>query len=1109
MDSGDLNAAKPINAAVCIAGAHRSGTSMLTRLLHKCGLELGPESELMPPQADNPDGFWENLRFVALNDEILNELGGAWDLPPDPSEDFQNVRLDPLRKKARSLIDDFAFAKLWGWKDPRNSLTLPFWQALLPALKVLIVVRNPLEVAYSMRSRNGTSYSFGLRLWEIYNRRLIAAARGKESLVTDYDSFFEGPETTLKRIADFIGLPSSGINNATAIVTPKRRHTKFTTEQLTEAHVSQEIVSFYRELTAKAKSPVDGVHISIESGPVTSGSAKNVMLPETPSRLNMSIPDSETRRRTAVREFNKLLARFVQTNRLLHERSIELAKSESHALELNATLRRQLQSVKRLSRFLDDVDDAALRLRDSRRWKLANPIAALKAKLGGRSLAGYGHLEKIVSAYSKWRSAHPDIAEIDDAIQRSASPAAILAKTRKFGNRSESAPIKPIEFRVHEEVEVSIIIPVFNQFSFTQACLASIQEHQGDERFEVIVIDDGSTDATVNITANLPGIVYLRNETNQGFIVSCNRGAEKARGKFLVFLNNDTEATAGWLTALRETFEFEKETGLVGSKLLFPDGRLQEAGGIIWRDATGWNRGKFDDPDKPEYNFLREVDYCSAACLMIPRSTFKSVGGFDLKYAPAYYEDTDLAFKVRERGLKVLYQPLSEVIHYEGATAGTDISMGAKKYQEINRATFAKDWTEALLEKPISGDIAALERLKPGQRRILVIDHHLPTPDRDSGSLRMFQILKILHGLGHRVTFIPDNVADIPPYADALRKRGIEVICYPYFKSVREYLETHGRAFDIVILSRCDFARKHLANVRLHSPQSRVIFDTVDLHFLRHLREAELTGNREMMQKALQKKEEEYEVIDHADETWVVSTFEQELLLRGRPNKPIEVVSNIVDAPGSSTPFFLRHDFLFIGSFEHTPNVDAILFFTKQIYPLVRERLKDVTFYVIGDKAPPEVIALASEDVVITGLQPDVRPYFDSVKLSIAPLRFGAGMKGKVNQSMGLGVPVVATSIAVEGMALTSRQDILIADTPEDFANALVDLYESEELWNRISRNGLEKTRAAYSGEVALKQLARLFNDNHLDPSVVIREKRIDVHSSERKSSVVPNGAIT
>jgi glycosyltransferase involved in cell wall biosynthesis len=264
-----------------------------------------------------------------------------------------------------------------------------------------------------------------------------------------------------------------------------------------------------------------------------------------------------------------------------------------------------------------------------------------------------------------------------------------------------------------------------------------------------------------------------------------------------------------------------------------------------------------------------------------------------------------------------------------------------------------------------------------------------------------------------------------------------------------------------------------------------------------------------MMQKALQKKEEEYEVIDHADETWVVSTFEQELLLRGRPNKPIEVVSNIVDAPGSSTPFFLRHDFLFIGSFEHTPNVDAILFFTKQIYPLVRERLKDVTFYVIGDKAPPEVIALASEDVVITGLQPDVRPYFDSVKLSIAPLRFGAGMKGKVNQSMGLGVPVVATSIAVEGMALTSRQDILIADTPEDFANALVDLYESEELWNRISRNGLEKTRAAYSGEVALKQLARLFNDNHLDPSVVIREKRIDVHSSERKSSVVPNGAIT
>ena len=190
----------------------------------------------------------------------------------------------------------------------------------------------------------------------------------------------------------------------------------------------------------------------------------------------------------------------------------------------------------------------------------------------------------------------------------------------------------------------------------------------------------------------MPGLIYLRNESNCGFVRSCNLGAANARGEFLVFLNNDTEVTPGWLRALRETFDFEPEAGLVGSKLIFPDGRLQEAGGIIWRDGSGWNRGKGQDPAQPEFNYLRETDYCSAACMMMPTALFRTLGGFDSKYAPCYYEDTDLAFRVRRHGLKVLYQPTSEVIHYEGATGGTDLSSGAKRYQEVNRETFVKAW---------------------------------------------------------------------------------------------------------------------------------------------------------------------------------------------------------------------------------------------------------------------------------------------------------------------------------------------------------------------------------------------------------------------------------
>jgi glycosyltransferase involved in cell wall biosynthesis len=457
------------------------------------------------------------------------------------------------------------------------------------------------------------------------------------------------------------------------------------------------------------------------------------------------------------------------------------------------------------------------------------------------------------------------------------------------------------------------------------------------------------------------------------------------------------------------------------------------------------------------------------------------VGGFDSRYAPAYYEDTDLAFKVRRAGYKVLYQPLSEVIHYEGATGGTDLSTGTKQHQDINRSTFAESWADELASKPANGDLASLKKSAPGRKNILVIDHHVPMPDRDSGSLRMFQILKLLHALGHRVTFVPDNLARSQPYTRDLQKRGIEVVYHPYFKRVRDYLAAHGCELDVVVLSRCQFARKHIPDVRSYAPQSRIIFDTVDLHFVREAGEARVTGDRNIERKAQETEKLEYELIDQSDETWVVSKSEQRLLKEKWPDKPIEVVSNIVDVLGSKNPFSRRRDLLFIGSFQHSPNVDAVLFFAQQIFPLIEPRLRDAKFYIIGDNAPPEIVALANEKIVVTGLQRDARPFFDSVKLSVAPLRFGAGVKGKINQSMAFGVPVVATSTAVDGTELRDGEEILVADEPQDFAETLIELYESEELWNRLSENGISKTRALYSVEAAREKLKVLFSDEHLN----------------------------
>lgn len=628
--------------------------------------------------------------------------------------------------------------------------------------------------------------------------------------------------------------------------------------------------------------------------------------------------------------------------------------------------------------------------------------------------------------------------------------------------RNGAAPLP--RFARADRPDVSIVIPVFNQARYTALCLQSIAESGTRHSYEVLIVDDASTDATPAMLAEQEHLRVLRNPANAGFIRSCNRGAREARGRLLLFLNNDTWVVPGWLDALADCLDGAENAGLAGSKLIYPDGLLQEAGGILWNDATGWNYGNRQDPDRPEFNYRRDVDYCSGASIMVPRDLFLRLGGFDERYVPAYFEDADLAFAVRAAGLRVLYQPLSEVIHFEGVTAGRDVRQGVKAYQAVNRQKFIEKWSAELAGHREPGEFPELEKERSIKRRALVVDSRTPTPDQDAGSVEAVNYMRLLQSLGFKVTFIPaDFLVATAKYTSELQMQGIECLYAPHVSSVLAHLQERGLEYDLVILSRAHNAARHIGAARRHCPRARIVFYTVDLHFLREQRQAELSGSAALARAAARTRELELRTMRLADATVVLSRAEHEMLSREAPDVRLFVIPLLREFPGRGPAFAPRRGMLFIGSYDHLPNVDAVRYFAAQVWPLVRRLLPDTEFLVLGSKPPAEVLALEGGGIHVTGYVEDLAPYFNRCRLSVAPLRYGAGIKGKIATSLGFGVPCVATRIAVEGMGMTDGADVLVADSPQDFAQAVVRLYTDESLWRAISDKGLDFVERNYA----------------------------------------------
>ena len=627
-----------------------------------------------------------------------------------------------------------------------------------------------------------------------------------------------------------------------------------------------------------------------------------------------------------------------------------------------------------------------------------------------------------------------------------------------------------IVFDKSENPMVTVLLILWNQAELTLACLEALKEQSGVS-MEIMIVDNASSDETSKLLSTVDGATIIVNQENLGFLKAVNLGAYQAKGKYLLLLNNDAVVHRGVVARAVQTIQESDDIGAVGGRVILPSGLLQEAGSIVWQEGTclGYARDKV--PQDNVVMFKRDVDYCSGVFLLTPTKIFCDMGGFDLRYAPAYYEETDYCMRLWKQGLRVVYDPFVVLDHYEFGSSGTTDK--AIKQMQVNQLKFLDAHRDFLSGHEVMDEknILTARMRNKSKGRVLLIDDRVPMHKLGAGYPRANSILRMLTELGYFVTFYPvQHICDdwmevydsIPDTIEVMLNRGIA--------NLEAFLEERKGYYDLIFISR-PINMRAVKDIYKKRPdlfeESKVIYDAEALWATREIMEKKLQGKTLSERKQSKLIQEEVDLASFSHSVITVTHDEAAYFMKAG-YKEVAVLGHAMKLKATPKSFSERKDILFVGSLADTgsPNVDSVVWFIKKILPAINAGLSEpIKFYVAGRHGANELKAIDSPYVELLGLVDDLTQWYNRCRIFIAPTRFAAGIPFKVHEAAAHGIPTVVTDILARQLGWQNEREVMVGTTADEFAKQCIRLYCDANLWQQVRNYSLDRIKQEHNYE--------------------------------------------